>query len=201
MQTQIDMMILERVSDGFFSLTLDSTSSDKYIEDQYRGRGFLVRQVGNIITIDWSRPDIDGLQKPQTKIYSNFTAQQLYQVMTAGLDLRSVTNVIVYENIIRGIDTVSTYGMQKNTVYNMYQKAIDRAIGEGYIVVITDDGIIKSSLDTPTPISNKIEVEGFTPNTTNINPVDLISNTPNNEIELGNDFKLFVDNPLKSENW
>ncbi len=145
MQDQLDMMILERVSDGHFDISIPYSEHSKDIEREYRSRGFLVRSNNEATDIFWRNPDLDKMVKPNTKIFSLFTAQQLYYVLTTGKDLRRLTNVIVYQELIRENRIEQTYGMEKTAVYNLFNQAINKAIDEGFTVVVNDYGVITSN--------------------------------------------------------
>ena len=145
MQDQLDLLILERVSEGHFDISIPYSQHSKDIEREYRSRGFLVRSNNETTDIIWRNPDLDKMVKPNKKIYSLFTAQHLYYVLTNGKDLRRLTNVIIYQELIRELTIEQTYGMDKLAVYNLFNQAIEKAIDEGYTVAINEYGVITSN--------------------------------------------------------
>lgn len=145
MQEQIDLMILERVSHGFFDLSVKYSVHSRDIEREYKERGFKVRSDENFTTIMWSNPHLDRMQKPNSKIFSYFNAQQLYYVLTQGKDLRHLTSAVIYEKLIREKTVIDTYGMERVAVYNLFNKAIKMAEEKGFIVVISDHGVLSSN--------------------------------------------------------
>lgn len=199
MQEQIDNLILQQFANNQFYLMMPSSSHSSDIEKTYTSRGFLVRTINGTTKISWKNPEIDPMKKPTKHIYSYFTATDLYQVLTKGKDLRSLTNALVYENLIREKSIVKTVELNKNVVYNLFNDAINRAIQKGFNVTVQDSGIITSI---------KIQDDVITPSNPNINPenpsfdlTNAISNDENNELTLGSDDKLYVENPLQTENW
>lgn len=159
MQDQLDMMILDRVSEGNFDISIPYSQHSKDIEREYRSRGFLVRSNNETTSIIWRTPDLDKMVKPNTKIFSLFTAQQLYYVLTKGKDLRRLTNVIVYQELKREITIEQTYGMDKLAVYNLFNEAINKAIDDGYTVSINDYGVITSTLDKDFDVNKHRKVD------------------------------------------
>lgn len=145
MQEQIDLMILERVSHGFFDLSVKYSVHSRDIEREYKDRGFKVRSNENFTTISWSHPHLDRMQQPNSRIFSYFTAQQLYYVMTQGKDLRHLTSAVIYEKLIREKTIIDTYGMEKVAVYNLFNQAIKMAEDKGFIVVISDEGVLSAN--------------------------------------------------------
>lgn len=199
MQEQLDNLILNRVLTFHFDLTLPSSSYSRDIERTYKSRGFNVRTIGDNTTISWKNPEIDAMKKPTKNIYSFFTATDLYQVLTKGKDLRSLTNALVYEELIREKSVTKTVELDKQAVYNLFNDAINRTIQKGYIVTVQDSGII-----TSVKVNNGTTNDGLSGSGDSgviVDLLDAISNDENNELTLGSDEKLYVENPLKSENW
>lgn len=159
MQEQIDLMILERVANGFFELVLEYSANSRDIEREYKSRGFKVRSNEKLTTINWSHPHLDRMQKPNTRIFSYFTAQQLYYVLTQGKDLRALTSAVIYERLIREKQTIETYGMQKSAVFNLFSSAIEMAQQKGFIVVINDDGVLSCNKNIDFDIDEVREVD------------------------------------------
>lgn len=201
MLDQLDMLILEKVSEGAFELTIPYSTNSRSIERTYRSRGFLVRSDSQDTKIIWRNPDIDPMVVPNKKIYSYFTAQQLYFVLTKGKDLRRLTNVSVYEKLIREQTIVDTYEMDKLAVYNLFKEAIQKAEYKGYTVVVNDLGIITSKMN---PIDHT-NCDGQITPTTSAPPTgdarELISKDDFNNLTTGSDNKLYVENPLKTTEW
>lgn len=204
MQEQIDLMILERVSNGFFDLSVKYSIHSRDIEREYKSRGFKVRSDESFTTINWANPQLDK-QQPNKRIFSFFTAQQLYYVLTTGKDLRYLTSAVVYEKLIREKQINETYGMEKTTVYNLFNQAITLAEEKGYRVVINDQGVITSHKNMEFDVNDVREIDqGNIDNGGSNNWDDLlavISRDKYNSLEIGTDEKLYVNNPLKSENW
>lgn len=201
MQEQIDLMILEQVSNGHFCLSVKFSTHSRDIEREYKSRGFTVRSNNENTVISWDRPHLDPTQRPNKKIFSYFTAQQLYYVLTVGKDLRSWTNAVVYENLIREKTIVDTHGMEKTTVYNLFANAITKAQDDGFIVTITDEGVITSNRNMDFNVDDIREVDVDIVDGYENDLLSIISNDSNNILELGTDNKLYVENSLKSENW
>lgn len=203
MQEQIDLMILERVASGFFFLKLNYSEHSRDIEREYKSRGFKVRSSEYFTVINWESPQLDPMQQPNKKIFSYFTAQQLYYVLTNGKDLRHLTDAVVYEKLIREKQIIETYGMEKITVYNLFNEAINLAEKDGFIVVINDNGVVSSNKNLDFDVDDVREVDkDITDTTGNYNDLlSIISKDQHNNLELGQDNKLYVESPLKSENW
>ena len=145
MQEQLDMLILDRVSDGFFDITIDATPHNKDIAYEYRGRGFNVRYGDKQLTIKWTNPELNPNIEPNKKIYALFTASHLYNALTKGQDLRRITNVVMYERLIRETQIVDTYGMDRTSVYNLFSIAIIKAESKGFDISINEYGVITIS--------------------------------------------------------
>lgn len=203
MQEQIDLMILERVANGFFDLSVKFSSHSRDIEREYKSRGFKVRSNESFTVINWSHPELDKMQKPNKRIFSFFNAQQIYYVLTVGKDLRHLTSAVVYESLIREKQIIETYGMEKTSVYNLFNEAINWAEAKGFIVVINDHGVISSNKNMDFDVNDVRNIDkNVTDNTNNCNDLlDVISKDKHNKLTLGTDEKLYVNNPLKTENW
>lgn len=202
MQDQLDLQILERVSEGHFDLVLPFSVHHKDIEREYRNRGFLVRTNDDSTTISWKNPDLNKMIKPNKKVYGIFTSQQVYYVLTIGKDLRRLTNVDVYQRLIREDKITETYGMQNIAVFNLYHDAIQKAIDEGYTVVVNEYGVISSNKNLDFDVNEYREVSnGGTGDVTNdVVRISTLTSTigtdQNNKLVLGEDGKLYVENSL-----
>jgi hypothetical protein len=174
MQEQIDLMILERVSHGFFDLSVKYSVHSRDIEREYKDRGFKVRSNENFTTITWSHPHLDRMQQPNSRIFSYFTAQQLYYVLTQGKDLRHLTSAVIYKKLIREKTIIDTYGMEKVAVYNLFNQAIKMAEDKGFIVVISDDGVLSANKNLDFNVDEVREVDRNNTDKTN-NCNDLLS--------------------------
>lgn len=208
MQDQLDLQILERVSEGHFDLVLPFSVHHKDIEREYRNRGFLVRTNDDSTTISWKNPDLNKMIKPNKKVYGIFTAQQVYYVLTIGKDLRRLTNVDVYQRLIREDKITETYGMQNIAVFNLYHDAIQKAIDEGYTVVVNEYGVISSNKNLDFDVNECREVSngGGTCDVTNdvvriSTLASTISTDQNNKLVLGEDGKLYVEKALTETEW
>lgn len=203
MQEQIDLMILERVSEGHFNLSIKFSNHSRDIEREYKTRGFKVRSDDHFTVISWDHPHLDPMQKPNKKIFSYFTAQQLYYVLTVGKDLRRWTNAVMYESLIREKQVIDTYGMDKAAVHNLFYTAITQAEAKGFVVVISDQGVITSNRNMDFDVDEVRVVDTNNVDCSNNcnDLLSIISKNPNNKLELGTDKKLYVENSLKSENW
>lgn len=165
MQEQLDMLILDRVANGHFDVHVQSDHY-RHIEKEYKSRGFRVRTYGTgITTISWKNPHLDLMMQPNTKIFSLFTAQQLYYVLTNGKDHRHLTNASVYQKLIREKSIVDTHGMSKLAAYNLFREAIEKATSQGFNVVVDDSGVISSTKvdNTTHHPDNRPPVEGTDP--------------------------------------
>lgn len=190
MQDQLDLQILERVSDGHFDLVLPYSIHHKDIEREYRNRGFLVRTTTDVsTTISWKNPDLNKMIKPNKKVYGLFTAQQVYYVLTIGKDLRRLTNVDVYQKLIREEKITDTYGMQNISVFNLYNDAIQKAIDEDFTVVVNEHGVISSTKNMDFNVNEYREVNNINDDTT------IVSKSINNQnkLVLGEDGKLYIE--------
>lgn len=148
MQEQIDLLILDRVAGGFFDIQLKYSENSRAIERVFKERGFTVRSNEAFTTISWYNPQLDKMIKPNKKIFSLFTAQDLYYVLTNGKDLRHLTSAVVYEKLIREKEIIETYGMDKVAVFNLFNYAISEAEKKGYEIVINDQGVVTSTFKT-----------------------------------------------------
>lgn len=157
MQEQLDVLILDRVADGFFDITVKGSEHNKDIARDYRDRGFMVRYDEDKLNISWFHPDLDAMKVPNKKIYALFTAAQLYNALTKGKDLRRLTNIVAYERLKRQDQIVDTYGMERSAVYNLFSEAIKKAEEKGFDISINDYGVI-----TSTP-KNDVNVNEFRP--------------------------------------
>lgn len=165
MQEQLDMLILDRVANGHFDVNVQ-TEHYRHIEKEYKSRGFRVRTHNTGITvISWKNPHLDSMQQPNKKIFSLFTAQQLYYVLTNGKDHRHLTNASVYQKLIREKSIIDTHGMSKLAAYNLFREAIENATAQGFNVVVDDSGVISSTkVDNITHHpDNRPPVEGTDP--------------------------------------
>lgn len=203
MQEQIDLMILERVSNGFFTLVVPYSNHSRDIEREYKSRGFKVRSNDQVTMINWESPQLDKMQQPNKRVFSYFTAQHLYYVLTQGKDLRHLTDAVVYEHLIREKQIIETYGMEKITVYNLFNEAITKAEAKGFVVVINDQGVISSNKNMDFDVNDIRDVDKDNgDNSNNCNDLlTVISKDNFNNLTIGDDNKLYVNNPLKSENW
>ena len=85
MQEQIDLMILERVSHGFFDLSVKYSVHSRDIEREYKDRGFKVRSNENFTTITWSHPHLDRMQQPNSRIFSSILPATISLYTKTGL--------------------------------------------------------------------------------------------------------------------
>ena len=201
MQDQLDMLILERVSEGHFDITVPKSSYSDDIAREYRARGFVVRTNDTHTTIKWDGPELNS-DTPNKKIYSLFTAQQLYYVLTEGKDHRLLTHSVMYNRLIREEKTIETYGMNPAAVYNLFSESIELARMKGFSVVVGTDGVITSKLNQDFDVDDCREVNGPIYDVDDQKSLSVvISGDTNNKLVLGTDGKLYVENSLTQTEW